>query len=460
MLSRSLLLAATALVIALGMVFGAALWILAGVVVLATVGISYAMANQMADAATITRMGGDIEVKVGSKIPVTIRIENKSRWPLPWVLVEDISPKFATQSSDTFSSSVQFDGQRLGVFLIPGGKHRELNYTVDCRRRGYLQIGPTMVETGDLLGMFRRFKVTGRPTYVTVLPAVYPISDYAIGSRRPIGEIRLRERSMEDPTRIRGIRQWQIGDPMRGIHWAATARTGVLHSKVYEPSSIIGSTLVLDMNSASNPAQHEPLRCDLAISAAASIAYYLMQSNEPFGLVTNGRDAADRLQTPRPKSSLQSVEPETAGSPKLRPKAYRRRGQAAKSDAMSTENDRIEPVIIKNDKTPIHYQQMLSTLARLERGDTLSLPELLTECESQIASDTTALIIVQIADEAALAAIISLARRGRAVEVIANVHSTEEHSRIAAPLSDANITTHHLRDSDSIAGLCRAVSIR
>lgn len=450
----------------MGMVFGAALWILAGAVMLAAIGLSYVMANQFTDAVKIVRSGGDVEVKAGSKMPVEVRVQNESRWPLPWVLAEDMSPKFATQSSDSFSPSVQFDGQRLGVFLIPAGEHRTLHYTVDCRRRGYLQVGPTMVETGDLLGMFRRFRVVGRPTFITVLPTVYPISDYAIGSRRPIGEIRLRERSMEDPTRIRGIRQWQIGDPMRSVHWAATARTGVLHSKIYEPSSIVGATIVLDMHTKSNPSENEPLRCDLAISAAASIAYYLMQLGEPFGMVTNGRDAADRLQTPQPRSANQEpADQEHTDRPFTdqkfsSAKEFRRREAIANVKTMSSVNDRIAPVVIKTEKTAIHYQRMLSTLARLERSDALTLADLFLQCESQIASDTTALVIIQNVDERSLAAIISLARRGRAVTVIANVHCPETYGMIAAPLGAVGIATHHLRDSDSIAGLCRAVTAR
>ncbi len=58
----------------------------------------------------------------------------------------------------------------------------------------------------------------------------------------------MRENVMDDPTRLRGIRRWQPGDPMRSVHWAATARTGMLHSKVYEPSSIAGATLILDFH--------------------------------------------------------------------------------------------------------------------------------------------------------------------------------------------------------------------
>ena len=79
-------------------------------------------------------------------------------------------------------------------------------------------------------------------------------------------------RLYEDPTRIAGVRRYEAGDPLNRVHWRATARTGVLHSKVYEPSTVVGVTLLLDFHIAAHDPRHEPVRSELAITAAASIA--------------------------------------------------------------------------------------------------------------------------------------------------------------------------------------------
>jgi uncharacterized protein (DUF58 family) len=67
-----------------------------------------------------------------------------------------------------------------------------------------------------------------------------------------------------------------------------------LHSKVYEPSSIAGSTILLEFNTRAYDPSHEPYRSELAVTATASLANALYQMNQQVGLVTNGRDAADR----------------------------------------------------------------------------------------------------------------------------------------------------------------------
>ena len=252
------------------------------------------------------------------------------------------------------------------------------------------------------------------------------------------GEIRVRENVMDDPTRLRGIRRWQPGDPMRSVHWAATARTGVLHSKVYEPSSVAGATLVLDLHIDTMPDHHEPHRGDMAVTAAASIAAWLHESGEPFALATNGRDAADRIRTEG-----------WAGD-------HRVRDSARASAAMQSESDRRRPVILKADRGPAHYQEMVRTLARLERTDALSLAELLVESESRLSNETTLLAIFQKTTPEATSALIGLSRRGWAVAAMINTQDINDYSAAAGPLIACNIPTFHLSTEDSIVDVCRA----
>ena len=460
-----------AAIIAFGMVFGAALWVLAGMAAILTLVVARFLSRDAAGALRIEREQGDIEVAVGSLVPIELQVVNSGKTPIPWVLVEDLAARETTSEvgerladfpdnaggtqstqatmlakSSIIRPPIQIEGSRLGVFFLPPGKNESLTYSIRCERRGYIQVGPTMVETGDLFGFFRKFRLASKPRFITVLPTVVPLTGYDIGSRRPIGEIRMRDNIMDDPTRLRGIRRWQPGDPMRSVHWSATARTGTLHSKVYEPSSIAGATLILDMHRTSNPDHHEPMRCDLAISATASIASALQQEGEPFALVTNARDAADRVRVEQEQWSRSDGQSS---------RDFRRRDVATRHHAMKQINDRRRPIVMQPDRSLIHYREMLRTLARLERTDALTLPELLTECESRLSAETTMMVILQTADESTLAALIGLARRGRAVAVIVNTHEPEDFARIAGPLTAVGIETMHLRSQTEIAELCR-----
>lgn len=433
------LLAIFSALVLVGMVFGAALWMLAGAAAASIVFINHLLANTWSHTAIATRTTGDSEVKAGARLPVRLTVKNSGRLPILWLLVEDLVPG---QSSLMDRAPLKVNGKRLDVMLLWPGQTHELNYEIVCHRRGYFQVGPTVLETGDLMGLYRRYRVGTDPQYITVLPHVTPLSGYDVGSRRPIGEIRMRENVMDDPTRLRGIRRWQPGDPMRSVHWAATARTGTLHSKIYEPSSIAGATLVLDLHASSNPDEHEPVRTDLAIAAAASIATNLHDANEPFALVSNGRDAADRIR-------LEGW----VGD-------HRVRSAAADAASMLDHSDRMRPVIMEADRGPVHLQEMIRTLARLERTDALTLPQLFAESEGRVSSETTILVVVQKVDNESMSAILAQSQRGRAVAVIINTHHVADYSSIAGPLIASNIPTFHLADDQSITDVCRAFALR
>ncbi|MEE2936080.1 MAG: DUF58 domain-containing protein [Planctomycetota bacterium] len=433
------LIAAISTLLLLGMVSGAALWIMAAIAVGLLIAVNFFLTKTWSTATVASRQGGDKELTAGSTHEVVITVTNQSKLPVLWLLVEDLLPAKAMSYDST---RLQVSGDRIRLLMVWGQATRKLKYQIGCNRRGYFQVGPTILETGDMMGLYRRYRAGNQPQYVTVLPRVVPLTTYEIGSRRPIGEIRMRESIMDDPTRLRGIRQWEPGDPMRSVHWSATARTGTLHSKVYEPSSIIGATLIMDLHQRTTPQRHEPVRSDLAITAAASIATALHESNEPVGIATNARDAADRIR----QEGWQGD--------------HRVRGLAQAAASMLDESERLRPIILAPARGPNHLREIMRTLARLEITDGLTFSELLVECESQLSAETTLLVILQQAEPETIAALIGLQRRGRAVAVIINTHDINDYSSIAGPLIASKIPTFHLASADTISDVCRQTLLR
>src|SRR5207245_7842300 len=113
------------------------------------------------------------------------------------------------------------------------------------------------------------------------------------------------------------------------IHWRATARAGALHSKIYEPSTLAGATLVLDFHRAGYARQGEPHRSELAVTAAVSIANAVYEMGQQIGLVSNGRDAADRIR-------LEGWEHD-----------FRTRQAAHQNRAVREENARLQPIVVQ-----------------------------------------------------------------------------------------------------------------
>lgn len=408
-------------------------------VLLAVILVSRVLSRTWAASVTAHREQSRLTAEVGDTVAVVVTLRNTGRLPVVWLLAEDLLPRRALMFRPP---ALQLQGQRVHLLMLPPQGTRRLLYQLTCHRRGYYQLGPLIVETGDLFGLHRRFRLVAEPHFLLVYPRVVPLLGYEIASRRPIGEVRMTYRLFEDPTRIAGVRSYQPGDALNRIHWRATARTGALHSKHYEPSTIAGATLLLDFHTDGHPAQHEPFRSELAITAAASIANALYVMNQQVGLVTNGRDAADRIRV-----EGWDFDPVT-------------RTQARREAEMREDSNRLRPVVVGTRKGPDQLRSILETLARLELTDGLRLDELIREAEGRLPRDATLIVILPTVTHEAVVTVQDLRRRGFAVTAIINTYDEYDYAMAAGPIAAVGIDTHHLKDEAAISGICRQYLLR
>jgi uncharacterized protein (DUF58 family) len=296
-----------------------------------------------------------------------------------------------------------------------------------------------------LFGLHRRYQIAAAPQFLTVYPRIVPLDGYDLASRRPIGEIKMTHRLFEDPTRIAGVRAYQHGDPLNRIHWRATARTGQLHSKIYEASSVAGVTIMMEFRREAYPRDGEPFRSELAVTAATSIANAVQIMGQQVGFLTNGRDAADRIR-------LEGWDGE--------PVALETRAAAHAAAEIDEKNDRLQPVQIPTRRDSEQFNRIRETLARVELTDGLTFAQLVIEAQSRIPRDATVLAIIPGDNDQTTIALQNMARRGFAVSVMVNAFDPLDYARISSPLISAGIETYHLRDEESIVHVCRKQAVR
>lgn len=392
------------------------------------------MTRQWADNLNGQRHCDRLVAEVGEVVTIMDHVENNGSIPIAWCLIEDLLPAEAL-----FGSPPPLDvlGNRIALMRLGRLQKKQLMYQLRCHRRGYYQIGPLVMETGDFFGLHRRFRVVSQPNYVMVLPKTIPLDGYEVASKRPIGEVKMSYRIYEDPTRIAGIRRYQSGDPLNRVHWRATARTGQLHSKMYEPSTIAGATLLLDFHQGGYAPAHEPFRSELAITNTASIAHALYQMSQQIGLITNGRDAADRIKEEGWASDA------------------RTRDEAQKSAQMDLKSDRLRPIVVPTTQGVEQFKIILETLARLELTDGLTFPQLILETAPRIPRDATVIAVISKVTPEVAVSLGNLARQGYTVSAIVNVYSVEEFAEASGPLIAEGVETRHLVDEASISEICR-----
>jgi len=388
---------------------------------------------------TAARHCNRLTAEVGETVAVHVTVRNQGKLPVPWVLLEDVLPQRALHKPPF---GLRLTGNSLKLAVLRSNQSKTMNYQLECHRRGYFQLGPTVLETGDLFGLHRRYRVGDHPNYLMVYPKIIPLQGFDIASRRPIGEVKMSYRLFEDPTRIAGIRRYAMGDPLNRIHWRASARTGQLHSKIYEPTTVAGVTLLLEFHEQAYDPADEPVRSELAVTTAASIANAVQQMGQQVGLISNGRDAADRIR-----------------QQELGDQATTRQ-QARNAGSMLEESDRLQPLIIDTRRNVEQMLRIRETLARIELSDGLTLEQLTIETVSRMPRDATVLAIIPRVDSSTAIALGNLKRRGYAVAVILNTYDEIVFADASASLLAQGIPTYHLKNEASIPSVCQNYLLR
>jgi uncharacterized protein (DUF58 family) len=380
--------------------------------------------------------------EIGESTEVSVDIENQGPLSVPWLLIEDSLPQEALAQG-----RIKVDGGRLRLARLARQETETLNYGVTFLMRGYYQLGPLLLETGDVFGLHRRFRVAGEPHFALVLPKVLPLQGYNLASRRPMGEIRVVHRLFEDPTRLAGVRPYQQGDPLNRIHWRATARTGELHSRVYETSRIAGATLLLDFHTDSFPAARGEASAELAVVTVASLANAVFLMGQQIGLVSNGRDAADRIREEGWRAEFLSR-------------------SDAQQRAEPLANDRLRPVQVATGKGGEKMKQILETLARLERTDGLDFAGMLAAIISKIPRDATVIPVLRRVTPGTAIALGDLVRRGFLVTAVVVAEEAEmvpdwaEPPEWAALLLAHGIDFRMVNTEEAVMNLCAQALMR
>lgn len=240
---------------------------------------------------TCRRSFSRTEVFEGESGELVEVVRNDGPYIIPWLRVESyISPNLRLGKQDNLHvGSATF--YRSCFTLMPYQQIRRRHH-VEFLRRGVYDLGNASMGAGDLLGLTRFWKDQQLNTPVTVYPRVLDPEQMPYPLSRMMGELVTKNRLLQDPFLVRGIRPYQPGDLVRDIHWQASARTEELQVRVHEHTVCTRLLVVLNAQCSDNqwddyikeediPAVEEGIRL------TASMCIHALRGGLAAGFATN-----------------------------------------------------------------------------------------------------------------------------------------------------------------------------
>ena len=238
---------------------------------------------------TYTRHVSQERAFYGDTVEVDMVATNAKPLPLTRLEVADQVSSNVEIANRELERSEQAHNKTLRSMFSLGMYERvQYTYRVPCRSRGWHRFGPAIAAASDPLGLTARREEIGGTIRFLVYPRMVPMNELIVPPRQPFGDFKPRQSVVEDPMRMAGVREYVAGDSPKRIHWRATARTGVMQTRVYEPSASPVAAIFLDTITFSYlwEGQNSAL-LELAVTTAASLASQLIEGRHQVGLYAN-----------------------------------------------------------------------------------------------------------------------------------------------------------------------------
>lgn len=163
-----------------------------------------------------------------------------------------------------------------------------VTYAVPTPRRGLRQVGPTLLRRRGLAGMAARSDQLGGADQVRVLPRPTPLAGLPSGHRRAVvgGD----DSAEIGGTDLVGLHEYAMGDDLRRLHWATSARTGTLMVREDAEPSEAHVLVLLDDHAGSYADARGSEGFEEAVELAAGLCRTCVEAGSPLRfLTTSGR---------------------------------------------------------------------------------------------------------------------------------------------------------------------------
>jgi uncharacterized protein (DUF58 family) len=231
----------------------------------------------------------------GTELFLQIQLFNRSWFPIFWCTVMECFPEQL--------------GARIVQALVslPPRGQKVIRMTFYPQRRGIYPVPDTKLAFGDPFGLKEVNLNITAPEKIIIYPPLFQVIGLNLNRHLPLGHKTIMFGLHEDPSRLRGCRDYCPGDSVKKIHWPNLARSGILKVKEWESTLSAEIGIFLNLREEDFPVSDWFWLTEHGIDFAASLAHLFIGNKETLGFYCNGKtpDSVEAGFTLAPKRGYQ-----------------------------------------------------------------------------------------------------------------------------------------------------------
>jgi uncharacterized protein (DUF58 family) len=224
-------------------------------------------------------------VFIGEEAEVRLTITNERRLPLPIVRIDVPVPEGLATAVGGSPTAYRGHRRRLSV---AGRRRVEVALPLRARQRGEFWLDAASVTLCDPFDLAAVRLDADVVAPLLVMPRASAETTTRVTPALPFGRPAPGMHLFEDREHFAGVRDYEPGDPVRLVHWRASAHAGALQTKQFEPARSAEVVLAIDL-SVGEPFWREVdgEAAELTIGLAASIARRALHAGWRTGVLAN-----------------------------------------------------------------------------------------------------------------------------------------------------------------------------
>ena len=183
-------------------------------------------------------------VFISERTEIRVTVANAKRLPVPLMRLAVWLPPGLDAVDERGPATIRGFRRRL---YLPGRSEARLALPLRASRRGEYRVRLIEAELSDPFGLTPLGREITPPAELLVMPEPRIEIPAEVRRRLPFGAPAPLAFMYEQPERFAGVRPYEAGDPLSRIHWKLTGHSGVLQTKLFEPTRSADVLLVLDL---------------------------------------------------------------------------------------------------------------------------------------------------------------------------------------------------------------------